>query len=251
MKKLSLIIFALLITGCERKHPQLPLQPNLSAENDPPRNGSPAHSKERKIVILYGQSNMLGVGQTEPFIINESLTLIDSQPFGSGVKAASLLADFYPSWNVIAVQCAVGGKPIADLMPGTPIYTDCIAKVNAEVNKGGTIIGMFYYQGESDARDFLNLAWGSQFNCMVNQFRNQFHFPTMPVVWAQIGAMDYEAQYLIDNWKSFQDMQETVHIQNAVMIITKDQPIVGHVHHDFEANKIIGERMYRALRGVI
>lgn len=232
------------LTACQKWMP-LPIGGSIVTDNR-----LSVSSTGNKIIILAGQSNMVGRGQSQQFDSHDRVSLTRDMRTGPGYYAGARLADAYPNWKITLVECAAGSTQISQWVQGGDHFLPCIQAVRDEQAKGGDVIGMMFYQGESDARENFNPNWPNMFENMCLSFRNEFG-KHMPIVWAQIGLFDTRSQEVNANWNQFKKNQLTVMMPDSAMVKTEDQPVVDDVHHDYWANQAIGERFYRAYLNLI
>lgn len=174
------------------------------------------------IIVLTGQSNM--------------------------VKSAYAITKMMPGYTV--VNCAVGGSSVAQWQRGQPIYNRCVAKVKAEIERGGVVVGIMHFQGERDTREDSRMI-ASQWDDMTYRFlsamRTQFHARKAPIVYAQIGTAPNDS--LHPYWSLVQRKQIELRIEHPTarlwMIKTSDlEPHCpdGGVHWCSEVYPVIAQR---------
>lgn len=247
MNRLSLLL-VIVLAGCSRFNPLTgPLVPN---PGDPPRRTVPALKKV--IVVMAGQSNMLGVGQTTPFAADPMVRMVfvGGNPYamvGPGASAAVLYAQAHPYTQVIGVMCAKGSTSINEWGPGSALLEACLSRVQTIRDaENATVVGMMWDQGEQDAAQTpVDTTWGLKLRTLVNYSAGRLHLPYLNVVYDQIGVTD-DMSY-IASWDQFKALQPDAEDARTAMITTDDLPIVAHVHHDYDANLEIGRRFYNRM----
>lgn len=231
--KVLILILAALLGGCEKK--AVPLLPALI---DPTTVGP----LEQKVLLVAGQSNMLGhgpasLGQFLPTYYR--VECYGCYPSGPGYWAAMSLVEQHPTWKITVINVSVGGTPISEWLPGTANHTRAIDKIRTQQSQGKELIGILFYQGESDARANLNLDWDKDFAAVVNAWKSALG--SVPVVFAQIatlGGPDYQTE-----WNTFKKIQESIAMSGVSMVVTDDSTRTDHVHIDLHSCMRVGERM--------
>lgn len=212
--------------------------------------GRSADSSSVKVLVAAGQSNMLGYYQWTSYSELTGLNIEWGPNCQEGVSAGHKVGPAYvfgmqwiaehPNDRLIILQCAVASSKMKTWVPEGENYKACLQFIG---NHKDQVIGLLFYQGEADAKidePTYNHDWPSMFEAMVDDFRDKVGY--VPVVFAQLGQ-----QGLVNpNLEPFKQLQATIHLNNVRMIKTDDQPILDNVHHDSEANKVIGRRFYEA-----
>ncbi len=165
-----------------------------------------------KIYLLMGQSNMAGRGVPE----KEDLTphprvLMFSQSnqweiavepitrgekkktpgVGPGLAFGKTIAETNPEITVALVPCAVGGTPLKRWMPGADLYSNAVVRAKTAA-QFGTISGIIWHQGESDAGSKTNATtYGERLAKMITAIRMELKSPQLPFVVGQIGEFNY------------------------------------------------------------
>ncbi|XP_060173242.1 probable carbohydrate esterase At4g34215 [Lycium barbarum] len=180
-------------------------------------------SNVKNIFILSGQSNMSGRGgvfnqtsltgmvnltwdgvvppecQPNPSIVRLSaqLTWVEAQEplhkdidvnktcgVGPGMSFANTLKSKDPNIGVIGlVPCAIGGTNITQWARGGWLYNEMIRRTKAALQGGGTIRGMLWYQGESDAIELEDAQlYKSRLMKFFKYVRKDLQLPTLPVI---------------------------------------------------------------------
>jgi sialate O-acetylesterase len=100
------------------------------------------------------------------------------------------------------------------------------------------ISGVLVYQGESNAEEKERVdEYGKLFSVMVEQYRNNWSRPTLPVYWVQLSSIERPL------WPAFRDEQRKLleQIPNTGMAVTTDYGLRNDVHPPNK--KIVGERL--------
>ncbi|XP_055821001.1 probable carbohydrate esterase At4g34215 [Solanum dulcamara] len=177
----------------------------------------------KNIFILSGQSNMSGRGgvfnQTSPsgtvnltwdrvvppecqpnssvLRLSRELTWVEAQEplhkdidvnktcgIGPGMSFANKLKMDEPNIGLIGlVPCAIGGTNITQWVRGGWLYNEMIRRTKVALQGGGTIRGMLWYQGESDAIDFEDAKlYKGRLKKFFKNVRMDLELPTLPIV---------------------------------------------------------------------
>jgi hypothetical protein len=164
------------------------------------------------LYVLMGQSNMAGRGVVgaedttpHPRVIMLNLEgkweqavepVTRDRPKGLGVGPAlafgKAMAEHDPDVTIGLVPCAVGGTALAKWQKGEKLYDDAVrrAKLAAEV---GTIKGVLWHQGESEAGDEKRAgSYDARWAQMIGDFRKDLAAPELPVVVGELGEYLYD-----------------------------------------------------------
>jgi len=217
---------------------------------------------DTQIFILAGQSNMSGRGAiqaqvavngawifgndwrwhplTEPTDSAAGQVDMVSADTNAGYSmassfAAAWLAD-HPGQTIAFVPCAKGGSLIADWQRSESretLYGSCLARA-LEAEKYGTIAGVLWYQGESDAM-LLPGAHVDDYWQFQSKLFNDFEQDFGPVTFAQIGTTTRPEYF--PNWGAIQ-------AQQIGGVYTADLPLSDFVHLSAQGYDELGERFY-------
>jgi hypothetical protein len=167
------------------------------------------------LFLLIGQSNMAGRGVVEaddrlpmPRVLmldraGAWVPAVDPMHFdkpiagvGLGRSFAARIAESHPGITVGLIPAAVGGSPIDAWTPGgfdTPTNThpwdDAMARAKVAM-ASGTLKGVLWHQGESDATAELAPAYGRKLQSLVARLRETLGAPDLPVIVGQLGAFE-------------------------------------------------------------
>ena len=153
----------------------------------------PADKAKFHVFLLVGQSNMAGRGvldKTNRVSVERVLKLdasgkwvsaveplhYDKKIAGAGLGAsfARAVADADASITVGLVPVAVGGTGIDRWVEGGDLWSNAVARTRIAL-KSGTLKGILWHQGESDASSAKRTAqWGKKFKSMIVSFRREF-----------------------------------------------------------------------------
>ena len=164
------------------------------------------------LFLLVGQSNMAGRGKVEeqdkkshPRVLalnkaGEWVPAVDPIHFDKSAAGVGLgksfgiqIAEANPEITVGLIPCAVGGSPIDSWQPGefykptnSHPWDDAIKRAKLALEKG-TLKGILWHQGESDANAKLAPAYGAKLLNLVKRFRDDLGAKDVPFLVGQIG----------------------------------------------------------------
>lgn len=168
------------------------------------------------LFLLVGQSNMAGRGVVEdqdkaphPRVLmltkdNEWTYAIDPIHFdkpavvgvGLGRTFGIEVAEAHPNISIGLVPCAHGGSPISSWEPGQDYpptgghpYDDAIQRAKAAM-KTGTLKGILWHQGESDANPEAAPHYEDKLHKLIARFRNDLNVPDVPFLVGQLGQFE-------------------------------------------------------------
>src|SRR5678815_4595837 len=95
--------------------------------------GDTERTPQREIYILAGQSNM---------------TESPAGQVGLHDALRTRLSELRPKAEIVLVPTAVGGTHILQWQKGAPLYMSMLSKTRTELQAGGFVAGMFFWQGE-------------------------------------------------------------------------------------------------------
>jgi hypothetical protein len=168
----------------------------------------PADKSAFHIFVLMGQSNMAGTSIPVPveyvdpspdvlvlrkdLVWRQASTPLDPAHgggFSLGQSFARHYAALHPGVKVGLIQCARGGRGIKELAKGgkdrdgSPNYDDGLARIRAAMERG-TLKGMLWHQGETDAGD---AGYVARLAALVADLRADTGIADLPVVVGQLG----------------------------------------------------------------
>lgn len=171
-------------------------------------------AKERfHLFLLVGQSNMAGRGVIEPQDLEPQPRVLMLSKDGAWVPAVaplhfdkpdvvgvglgrtfgSEIAKAAPDVTVGLIPCAVGGSPIAAWEPGVYYqptdshpYDDALRRARLAMQHG-TLRGILWHQGESDAQPELAAVYEDKLHALVARFREALDAPDVPFIAGQMG----------------------------------------------------------------
>jgi hypothetical protein len=238
-------------------------------------------SGKLSLIILAGQSNMSGRGELphaqsiHPRILvfgndyrwHRALEPVDAAQgqvdlvsedkdagFGPALAFATSVLKSKPELVIGLIPCAKGASSITewqrDLSDNT-LYGSCLKRVRASTTMG-TVKGMLFYQGETDALDPERFrkwspsasSYREKFVTFVDDLRKDTSLVTMPVVFAQLGTNNAPDDFV--NWEILKEQQKSTKLTCAAMITTDDLALADAVHFTTESYRTIGHRYAEA-----
>jgi acetyl esterase/lipase len=172
------------------------------------RAGPPAEKVNFHLYLLAGQSNMAGRGAVEEqdrtphprvFTLNENEQWLPAKEplhfdkprvagVGPGFAFAKVVAEANPDVTIGVIPCAVGGTPLSSWQPGktdpatkTTPYDTAIRRAKRAM-QDGTLKGIIWHQGESDATETLAPKFGNTLEFTLSRFRDDLGIDDLPIV---------------------------------------------------------------------
>lgn len=163
--------------------------------------------------LLVGQSNMAGRGQVtdedrqpHPRVVvltkqGKWAPAVDPLHFdkpgvvgvGVGKSFGIRIAAEDPEITIGLIPCAAGGSPIASWEPGgyhgqtkSHPWDDAMDRA-AIAMKDGTLKGILWHQGESDAKEGLSASYENKLHVMIHRFRTELQVVNIPFIAGQLG----------------------------------------------------------------
>jgi|26BtaG_2_1085354.scaffolds.fasta_scaffold03790_5 hypothetical protein len=194
------ILFAFSLTGCKKSKHSIVSHSKLD------------NNKDYIVVILAGQSNMIGFGNPKhisDFEFPENIVYFNFSfdtnlkpfinNFGPEIGIANVLHTKFPDQNFILLKYAVGGSSLIDWSPiqnnypaNTFNYSNLYDKMIAEIHKitdnyKTSIKAFVWMQGETDASQ-LSLAknYESNFKQLITSLRIDLNYPQLPIIYGRI-----------------------------------------------------------------
>jgi hypothetical protein len=180
---------------------QMPTAPGLSKVALPPK-------ETFKIYLLMGQSNMAGRGTVNDvhqpddahiLVFNrDNKWAVAADPLhwdkeeagvGPGLGFALHMRQQDPQVTIGLVPCAVGGSPLSKWMKGQPLYEAAVHRAKAAM-RSGTLAGVLWHQGESDATPDFAPTYGLRLEKMLMDLRATLHEPNLPIVLGETGRFN-------------------------------------------------------------
>lgn len=176
------------------------------------QSGSLPAKENFHLFLLIGQSNMAGRGAVTPadqvphprvLALNKAgewVPAVDPIHFDKTIAGVGLgrtfgleVAAATPGVTIGLIPCAVGGSPIDSWSPGaldaatkTHPWDDAIRRAKVAL-ASGTLKGILWHQGESDAKRELAPAYAAKLAGLVARLRAELGAPGVPFVAGQLG----------------------------------------------------------------
>ncbi len=248
------------------------LRPVLADENK-----LPARDKFH-LFLLVGQSNMAGRGKVtdddrKPHARVLMLTkgntwapAIDPLHFdkprivgvGLGKTFGIELAKARPGVTIGLIPCAVGGSPIASWEPGgyhastkTHPYDDAMKRARVAL-KAGTLKGILWHQGESDASPEKSAVYEAKLHALIARLRKELNGHDVPFIAGQMG------QFPTRPWSDGKRKVDRAHrdlpkkVKRTAFVNSNDLTHKGdHVHFDAASYRELGRRYAKAFLALV
>ncbi len=182
------------------------------------------------VFLLVGQSNMAGRGTVETvdrtpvphvWMLDRDgrwVPAVEPMHFdkpsagvGPGRAFGAALAARDTALAIGLVPAAVGGSPIRAWAPGardaatdTHPYDDALRRARQAL-RGGTLAGILWHQGESDANATAAPLYAAQLRAVLQRFRDDLGAPDVPIVVGQLGRFPERP------WSPWRDSVNAVH----------------------------------------
>lgn len=171
---------------------------------------------------------------------------------GLGISFASQVADA-TGGQVGLLPCAHGGTSLAQWsqelahMGGASLYGGMLERVK---RAGGTVRGLIWYQGESDANPTEGPTYADRFAAWVEAARRDLGIADLPVVVVQLGRWVFaDGAELAPNWdqvrKALLDLPGRV--PNTGVVTAIDLPLADGIHISASGLVRLGRRCYKAM----
>lgn len=222
------------------------------------------------VFIMAGQSNMAGRGVVEPndliaekrllTINKDGLPVIAREPLHfyepslAGLDCGysfgtTMLRNIPDSISILLIPCAVGGSSISQWLGDSVhrnirLFSNFLEKI-AIGRKLGTVKGILWHQGESDANDRDIPLYGKRLSVLISRFRSAAADSNLPVLLGELGSfsgdkMNWDLVNLAIREYSLQDSMTAV-------ITTADLQHKGdNIHFDSEGQRKMGARFAEA-----
>ncbi len=224
------------------------------------------------LFLLIGQSNMAGRGTVTPDDTNAPPRVLmlsregrwtparDPLHFDKPVAGVGLGRSFGiavaaadPGVTVGLIPAAVGGSPIDSWRPGqfyeptqSHPWDDALERVR-QAMKAGTLKGILWHQGESDATPELAPVYAAKLQDLIARIRHELQAPDVPFLIGQLGQFPdspwTEATRQVD--RAHQDLcrqiRHTAFVSSAGLSHNGDR-----IHFDAPAYREFGRRYAKA-----
>jgi len=123
----------------------------------------------------------------------------DRTGVGLGRNFAATLIELKSASSVGLIPAAFGGSALHEWMPGTPHYTNAVARLKAALSAAGPeakLRGILWHQGEADASDEERaITYRLRFAKMITALRKDLGAEGVPVIVGQLGEFVLEKSY--------------------------------------------------------
>jgi len=229
-----------------------------------------AQKRESKwVFILAGQSNMAGRGTIAPqdtisdpgiFTLSKEMELMVSKEplhlyepklagLDCGLSFAKRLRSQIPDdIDIVLVPCAVGGSSVQQwlgdsLHRNVKLYGNFKKRV-AYAKQIGTIKGVLWHQGESDAHLNKLPLYQNQLKSLFQKFRDDVGDDELPILAGELGKYT-TPQERNENWKTLNSiLHKMAKNDDNLSIISSDglKSKADSVHFNSEAQRELGKR---------
>ncbi|HVK68004.1 MAG TPA: sialate O-acetylesterase, partial [Polyangium sp.] len=137
------------------------------------------------------------------------------------------------------------------------LYGSCLKRARA-ASTAGTVSGVLFFQGETDAMDPAFTAaeaypnpstWAAAFESFVADLRRDLGAPALPVVFAELGPRPTDSRF--PAWERVKEQQRAVVIAGVARIRTDDLPLQDAVHFGWEGQQAIGRRFAEVMDALL
>lgn len=217
-----------------------------------------------RLIILAGQSNMMGRGKTyelpatykqtpaniQFFYQGRERKLAQFAYFGPEVSFAHEVARAFPHDNIILVKQAASGSTIKQWQAGQALYKGLLRQVGfATDNKEQqTVDAILWMQGESDAQSSLPVAsqYGGQLKQLVDSLRQDLHSPHSLFIFGQTSLEHPSSKASLDTVRQQQDAMQRS-LENVSMVTTDKLGKLGDgIHLNATGQMELGHRFAKA-----
>lgn len=222
--------------------------------------------KKLDIYLLVGQSNMAGRAEISGSDADtlESAFLYTGIPGKDWEKAANPLNKYSTIRKNLGMQKlgpgyhfakqmlatddqnaiglvvnAKGGTSISEWEPGGVFYNEAVKRTKEAV-KYGTLKGILWHQGESDASRFDTYL--PKMVNLIQALRIDFNSPNLPVV---VGQISEDQPQRINFNKMI--LQLPFHIENTGVVTTENTSTADSTHFNAISQRLLGERYAREM----
>jgi hypothetical protein len=221
------------------------------------------------VFIMAGQSNMAGRAFVEPqdtisdpqiiSITKENRLILAKEPLhfyqpkltglDCGMSfARELIPHLDKNMVILLLPCAVGGSSI-DFWLNDSIFNGVHLKINFMekvelAKKYGTLKGILWHQGESDAFEDKIPVYKSKLNELFTFFRKYTGNDSLPIILGELGSYPV-SEKMKTNWSSINEIihQAASIDKNCSAVSTGDlKPKEDNIHFDSPSQRILGQR---------
>ncbi|MDI3288182.1 sialate O-acetylesterase [Polyangium sp. 15x6] len=214
-------------------------------------------------VYVFGNDGRWHEGREPVDFAEGQIDDVSADP-GAGAGPAAAFADALRDRRkdrpIGLVPCAKGGSSLAEWrrqLDENTLYGSCLKRARA-ASTAGTMAGVLFFQGETDAMDPALTAadahpdpsnWAAAFASFVADLRRDLGAPDLPIVFAELGPRPTDGRF--PAWERVKEQQRAVTIPGVARIRTDDLPLQDAVHFGFEGYEAIGKRFAEAMDGLL
>lgn len=225
---------------------------------------APAIWAKDRLIILAGQSNMMGRSKvhelpatykTTPanvtfFYQGREHPLAKFAWFGPEVSFAHDVARAFPNDQIILVKQAASGSLIQQWLPGQGLYKALLRQVGFATAEGSSTQAdaILWMQGESDAQSNASVAnqYGNRFTTLVNSLRKDLQSPNSLFIYGQVSLEHPEYAATTDSVRSQQQAAQG-QLPHALMVSTDGLgKLDDGIHFNATGQIELGKRFARA-----
>lgn len=227
---------------------------------------TPAPPENMRLFLLIGQSNMAGRGGVEPqdqvphprvFMMDKRydwVPAVDPMHYdkpamvgvGLGSTFAREIADAENGVVVGLIPAAFGGSALNEWRRDGPLYNNALDRAREAMTRG-TLAGILWHQGESDAGPELAATYAERFATFIAQLRQDLGAGEVPVVVGEIG-------HFVNGVGPINEALATVptRVPRCVLVSAEGLTHKGdELHFDSVALREFGRRYAEAWRGLV
>lgn len=222
--------------------------------------------EETLVFILAGQSNMAGRGIVEAIdtisspriltINQQGKLILAKEPLhfyepsrtglDCGLSFGKALLNYIPTrFNIVLIPAAVGGTKVSQWINDSThrsvqLLTNFKEKI-ALAKQYGTLGGILWHQGESDANEQNILTYKSELIRLFALFRNIAERPQLPIIMGELGRFEPNSI----NKQMINDQLKELAEQNNLIILVSSKGLkcmADNEHFDGKSIRILGKR---------
>lgn len=245
----------------------------LAAERPPAKvlmNSELPQQKNFHIYLLMGQSNMAGRGKVDaasapnnPRILafnRDDRWIIASDPLhwdkpqvagvGPGLAFAQAMAEGQPDISIGLIPCAVGGTPLSRWQKGGDLYEAAVKRARTAA-AAGTLAGVLWHQGESDANEKSAPTYQERLGQMLSDLRADLGIKDLPIVIGELGEF-----HVARNGAPSQTINDALRaiaaaVPQVACVDAKGLKDGGdNLHFDAASQREFGQRYAKAMRAL-